>query len=289
MVLFAAGGAWVLSLLLVYIGVFLGIGLGLYLALPDRKRQHGRRVMMVMVGSLLLLTALLSNHGNMQIEGLFFGVLLFAPYIILHYALAKFIGPLFFGRIWCGWACWFAMVFDLLPYRHSRYRIPGKWGLLRYVHFFTLMIAVLVLWFGFGYHEGGIGTSGLGWFIGSLLVYYAVGITMAVVLKDNRAFCKYLCPIAVPLKATSRYAILKVSGVPDYCAHCEACVEMCPMNIRVKDYIMQDKRVLSTECTLCQTCINVCPHNSLQLSFGLDVGGEEFTDWEPPRKRQHRV
>lgn len=35
----------------------------------------------------------------------------------IHYAVAKIFGPLIFGRGWCGYACWTAMVLDFLPYR----------------------------------------------------------------------------------------------------------------------------------------------------------------------------
>ena len=35
----------------------------------------------------------------------------------IHYAVAKIFGPLLFGRGWCGYACWTAMVLDFLPYK----------------------------------------------------------------------------------------------------------------------------------------------------------------------------
>lgn len=283
---FLLGGP-MLALLLAYAGLFAGVGVGLFLALPDRKRQNGRRVMLLMMGTLLLVIALTSDHGNMQIEGLFFGVLAgFAPYIILHYMLAKIAGPLLFGRIWCGWACWFAMLFDLLPYPNSRYRLPKYWGRLRYAHFGLSLLAVLALWFGAGYDGGALGASGMRWFVTGLLFYYGVGVALAFALRDNRAFCKYLCPIAVLPKIGGRFALLKIAGEPSHCGDCEACVEMCPMNIRVRDYIVSGERVLSTECTLCQTCIHICPHESLRLSFGLDIGGREYIDYEPPRARR---
>ncbi len=38
---------------------------------------------------------------------------------------------------------------------------------------------------------------------------------MAFTLKDNRAFCKYVCPITVFLKATSRFSLLKIGGDSD--------------------------------------------------------------------------
>lgn len=275
---------WVGLFIIAYIGMFIGVGVGSFLGLPQNKRPVARRLMMVMVGSLLLALAFITDHGNMQLEGLFFGILAGAPWIILHYVLAKFAGPLVFGRIWCGWACWFGMVFDLLPYKASRFRIPGRLGWLRYAHFFGSLLTVLVLWFIFGYHDGATGSSGLIWFIAGLALYYLVGIALALALKDNRAFCKYLCPLAVPLKATSRYALLKIDGIADKCREpCNVCVELCPMNIRIPDYIRQGERVLSTECTLCQTCISVCPTDALKLSFALDVGGKEHIDFTPPK------
>jgi ferredoxin-type protein NapH len=46
------------------------------------------------------------------------------------------------------------------------------------------------------------------WIIVGNLLYYAVGIGLAYALKDNRAFCKYVCPVTVPLKITSRFSLL---------------------------------------------------------------------------------
>ena len=58
------------------------------------------------------------SRENMQIEGfwyyLFLGVFEAAT---IHYVVAKIAGPLLFGRGWCGYACWTAMILDLLPYK----------------------------------------------------------------------------------------------------------------------------------------------------------------------------
>ena len=99
---------------------------------------------------------------------------------------------------------------------------------------------------------------------------------MAYALKDNRAFCKYLCPVSVPLKITSRFSLLKIGGSAEKCNDCRACVKMCPMDVRIPDYILKGERVLSTECSLCQTCITVCAHDALKLSFGFDLGGKDL-------------
>jgi polyferredoxin len=276
-------------LLLAYIGLIIGLGVGGYIALPDRFRPYGRKITMFLVGVLLLLLAILSDHGNMQIEGLFFALLAgAAPYILVHYLIAKLVGPLIFGRLWCGWACWYGMIFDMMPYPFSFYRRSPRLGWLRYGHFLIALALVALLWYGAGF-DGALGQGGLYWFLLGVATYYLVGIVMALALKDNRAFCKYLCPITVPLKLTSRFSLLKIKGTPEHCADCEACVEMCPMNIRIKDYVQQGERVLSTECVMCLTCINVCPHNSLKLSLGLDAGGKEYWDLDPTRgNRNHK-
>jgi polyferredoxin len=114
------------------------------------------------------------------------------------------------------------------------------------------------------------------WYIAGNLLYYLVGIGLAYALQDNRAFCKYVCPVSVPLKITTRFSLLKIGGVAENCNNCRACEKMCPMDIRIPDYILNGQRVLSTECSQCQTCITVCSKDALKLSFGFDLGGKDL-------------
>ena len=69
------------------------------------------------------------SRENMQIEGfwyyLFLGVFEAAT---IHYAVAKIFDPLLFGRGWCGYACWTAMVLDFLPYQQPQKPRKGKTG-----------------------------------------------------------------------------------------------------------------------------------------------------------------
>jgi polyferredoxin len=190
--------------------------------------------------------------------------------------IAKIIGPVLFGRLWCGWACWTVMILDLLPFTRPSGRLPGKWGWLRYVHFGLSLGLVLVLFFVFGFRDGATGRLAVIWFLIGNALYYAIGITLAYTLKDNRAFCKYVCPVSVPLKITSRFSMLKIKGDAAKCNDCGACVKLCPMDIRIPEYIKSGQRVLSTECSLCQTCTTVCAHDALKLSFGFDLGGKEL-------------
>ena len=256
-----------------YIGTSLGVGLGLYAALPKKKKQVGRKLTLFLVGGALLIFMGLLQSENMQIEWVFFSILAgLGGGALMHYLIAKVFGPLLFGRLWCGWACWTLMILDLLPYPRSKGRIPGKWGWLRYAHFALSLGLVLLLWFGFNYQDhvyfGSV--TGMYWMLAGNALYYLIGISMAFILKDNRAFCKYVCPITVFLKITSRFSLLKVKGDRGKCTECGTCVKVCPMDIRVMDYTKDGQRVLSTECTVCQTCITACPQDALKLSAGFE-------------------
>lgn len=268
-----------------YIGTALGIGLGLYAVLPKKKKQIGRRLTLVLVGGLLLIYVGVMQSENIQIEWVFFSILAgLGGAALTHYLIAKIVGPLLFGRLWCGWACWTLMVLDLLPFRRSPGRVPGRWGALRYVHFATSLVVVLAVWFGLGYrdqvHFGSV--AGLWWMIAGNALYYTVAVGMAFVLRDNRAFCKYLCPVTVFLKATSRFSLLKIEADPLKCDECEACVKMCPMDIDLLGYIRNGQRILSTECMLCQTCVTVCARDALHVSVGFDAGTRERLRKRPP-------
>jgi ferredoxin-type protein NapH len=274
---FVASGSIQPVIMFGYIGLSLGVGLGLYETLPKQKKPMGRRLTLFLIGAFLMIVAIFMSRENVQIEGALFGLLTGIVQMgVTHYLIAKVFGPLLFGRMWCGWACWTVMVLDLLPFKRPSGRLPRRFGWLRYLHVGLSIGIVLLLVYGVGFREGATGSLAVTWFIVGNLLYYAVGIVLAYTLKDNRAFCKYVCPVSVPLKLTSRFSLIKIGGDAAKCNDCGACVRMCPMDIRIPEYILNNERVLSTECSLCQTCITVCAPEALKLSFGLDMGGKEL-------------
>ena len=95
-----------------YIGTCLAMGLFLY----QHHVKYARHTVQFAVGLYMLVYLGILSRENMQLEGfwyyLFLGVFEAA---VIHYLVAKIAGPLLFGRGWCGYACWTAMVLDLLP------------------------------------------------------------------------------------------------------------------------------------------------------------------------------
>ena len=237
-----------------YIGFSIALGLFLYI----KKYKHARRVTQLLVGLYMLLYLGLACNENMQIEGfwyyLFTGVFEAAT---IHYAVAKIIGPLVFGRGWCGYACWTAMILDFLPYKtpmHPRKKI----GWIRYVTFVVSLVFVASLFLA---HVGNIERIMFWAFIIGNLLYYAIGIILAYFFKDNRAFCKYICPITVFLKPMSYFALLRIKCDTSKCISCGKCKRVCPMDVDVTDN--SRKRKNGTECILCFECVNNCPKNAL--------------------------
>jgi len=260
-----------------YIGASISVGMYLGDVLPKKKKGFGRMVTQLMVGLYMLIILGVLGRENMQIEGFFIYLLLGVfQAAVLHYAVAKLFGPLVFGRAWCGYACWTAMVLDFLPFKIPNGKRSKNWGYLRYLHFVASLVLILYLWF---IVENGTWQNGylIEWklFVYGNLVYYVSGIALAFILKDNRAFCKYVCPIPTVQKLGSRFSLLKIEIDNKTCVDCKLCEKNCPMNIKLLTYKNRGQRILSTECILCGTCIHVCPKNSIQVTTKLDCGFKE--------------
>ncbi len=237
-----------------YIGTSIAIGFLLF----QLQYKYARKITQFLVGTYMLVYLGLMCNENMQMEGfwyyLFTGVFEAAT---IHYAVAKIFGPLIFGRGWCGFACWTAMILDLLPYKIPQ-QSRKKWGWIRYITFVLSFIFVSGLFLAQVKNMEQI----MFWLflIGNIL-YYIVGIFLAFALKDNRAFCKYICPITVFLKPASYFSLLRIKCDKSKCVSCGKCKKVCPMNVDVTDN--SRKRKNGTECILCFECEKVCPKNVL--------------------------
>ncbi len=237
-----------------YIGTSIALGFLLF----QLRYKHARRVTQFLVGTYMFVYLGLLCNENMQIEGfwyyLFTGVFEAAT---IHYVVAKIFGPLMFGRGWCGFACWTAMVLDLLPYKVPQ-QPRKKWGWIRYLTFVLSFIFVSALFL----LQVKTMEKIMFWsFLIGNMIYYITGIVLAFKLKDNRAFCKYICPITIFLKPMSYFSLIRIKCDTNKCISCGKCKKVCPMDVDVTD--TSRKRRNGTECILCFECVKVCPKDAL--------------------------
>ncbi len=237
---------------------YIGCSIALGMLLLIKKHKNARRIVQLLVGLYMLVYLGLIRRENMQLEGfwyyLFTGVFEAAT---IHYAVAKIFGPLLFGRGWCGYACWTAMLLDFLPYKTPS-GPRRKLGWIRFVTFAASLAFVAALFLA---RVGNLEKiMFLAFIIGNAL-YYAVGIALAFAFKDNRAFCKYVCPVTVFLKPMSYFALIRVRCDKSRCVSCGTCRRVCPMDVDVTDN--SRKRANGTECILCMECVKSCPKKAL--------------------------
>lgn len=238
-----------------YIGTCVAVGSYLY----GHNVKYARNAVQFAVGLYMLIYLGLISNENMQIEGfwyyLFLGVFEAA---VIHYLVAKIIGPLIFGRGWCGYACWTGMILDILPYKTQK-SDRKKLGWIRYIMFLLSLSFVSAL---FIFKVENIENIMFWSFLIGNIIYYFLGILLAFIFKDNRAFCKYICPITIFLKPASYFSYLRVKCDHDKCIGCKKCVKNCPMNVDMLDD--SRKRKNGTECILCFKCVKECPKKALK-------------------------
>ena len=234
-----------------YIGTVIAIGLVLNITGVNRARM----MIQLAIGLYMLVYLGITCQENMQIEGLWYYLSLgIFQAATIHYLVAKVAGPLLFGRGWCGYACWTTMILDFLPYKTPQTPRRVNLGRLRIVTFiFSILYFLLLSWL---YPDDLKNLMLISFVMGNIL-YYSVGIILAVVFKDNRAFCKYICPIVVFLKPASYFARIRIKVDTDSCISCGKCKKACTMDVDMLDSSRRRKN--GTECILCFECKKACP------------------------------
>lgn len=239
-----------------YIGTAIAIGL----FLMENGKDYARNIILLAIGSYLFIYVGILGHENISMSGFWYylGLGVFEAAVI-HFLIAKIAGPLLFGRGWCGYACWTAMILDLLPYKTPQGE-RKSWGYVRYILFILIFCFVAAL---FIFKVNNLDLIMFYSFVIGNLIYYAVGIILALKLNDNRAFCKYVCPITVFLKISSYFSLLRVKVDDDKCIDCGKCIKECPMDVDMLDN--SRKRTNGTECILCLRCVHGCKKDALKF------------------------
>ena len=74
-------------------------------------------------------------------------------------------------------------------------------------------------------------------------------------------WCRYVCPTGALMAIPMRFSFLGLKRDPSKCKKCGACVEICPMQIRILD--LPWEKFNDPECTLCLECVGACSSGAL--------------------------
>lgn len=269
-------GWWGFWVIFPWIGGWISIGCFIAIYKKGKDKDLGRRISILMISPVFLIFLGVFQHENLQLEETVFYIAAgYITRVLIHYIIAKILGPFIWGRGFCGWACWTAAILEWLPIKENR-AIPKKYTHIRYIVLvISILIPILFIQFGYDFFNNHIyGDSGnlfqhhkthqLIWFLVGNGIYYATAIPLAFIFKKKRAFCKIACPVALIMKLQTRVALIKLKPTDNECIECGTCNKNCPMDVDVMFYIKNGKSITSTECILCDICRNVCPVNAIK-------------------------
>lgn len=235
-----------------------------------KKRELGRRIAILAISPVFLILIGIINRENLQLEETVFFIWagVFSR-VLIHYAIAKVLGPLLFRRAFCSWACWTAAILEWLPIKENR-KIPQKYTYIRFlVLIISIVIPIAFIYTGYNYkylhlNKASGQMSALYWFLIGNGFYYAFAIALAFIFKKKRAFCKIACPVSLIMKVPSLIGKIRRKPTGNDCIDCGKCNKVCPMDVDVVSYIKNGKHVNSTECILCSACIEACPVSAIK-------------------------
>ena len=177
------------------------------------------------------------------------------------------------GRAFCGWACPFGALHDLLSYlRGSKsFKIRQFW----YTKFIVLFIVLGAAWYAvdtvfckwcpsgslFGaipFYMQNVGIS-----VGKpfYIHMFTLVLTIVLALLISRFWCRYLCPLGAIAGAFNKVSMVNISLDEKRCKECFVCLEVCGMGITKPEDIGS-----STDCILCGRCIEACPEKALRFT-----------------------
>lgn len=169
------------------------------------------------------------------------------------------------GRASCGWACPFGYVQELLgKLGRKKVRVSNEYGWLRYV---ILAVTALALPFILkspifcklcpaGTLEARIPLALLDEEIREIigpLFWLKVGLLVAAVwaaVKIKRPFCRFVCPLGAIYSPFNRISALRME-VHGKCVRCDACKEICPVDMSIYEGPNSGACIRCMKCTGC--------------------------------------
>lgn len=179
------------------------------------------------------------------------------------------------GRAFCGWACPFGALHDLLSYLRGdkSFEVRRFW----FVKFIVLFVVLGAAWYAMdtvfckfcpsGSLFGAIFfrlryPQSLTFNLPFAIHMFTLALTIVLALLISRFWCRYLCPLGAIAGAFNKVSIVSISLDEDKCKKCNVCLEACGMGITKLEDVGG-----STDCILCGRCVEACPEKALSFTI----------------------
>lgn len=196
------------------------------------------------------------------------------PMVIMLVVLV--ISTLFFGRVFCGYACPVGAIQELmskLKFKSKLKEQKNVKGQIRLSRKYTDLIRVIffvlgfIMTFIFGVALIDIVTPFKGYQIFTNSAALAITIPLIVLITTivlgifmYRPWCRLFCPFGLVASLTARLSLFKLKRT-DACTSCGICEKICPTNEAAADSS-------KGECYLCNRCVDSCPQNAIVFVSG---------------------
>lgn len=201
-----------------------------------RAREPFHAVRIVAETAFAAVFAVVLFSGKMQIW-----LLLFAAGVLC---------SVFFGRLFCSWACPMGTLFRPIGWLYAKWRVTR----LKTPRFFTMPAVRYALLAGF--LAAMLVTQRLG--LGLPLLAVLTGISVLVTLLCEEAFWhNAVCPFGTILSLTSRASRKNVRIDEERCTACGKCQRVCPSHA-IDTLGTGKRRIRKHDCLACRGCEPEC-------------------------------
>lgn len=205
---------------------------------------------------------------------------------------------LLLGRVFCGWICPGALLYEVgdrfrqllhragLRPRNIRLPLVTKYGVLAVGLVAGAVVGVAVFPMVYPpavigreiYYRVFYGAFGSGLTLLAISLFIEIGIS-------RRAVCRYLCPGGALYALLGAARVVRLRRISSACILCVKCDDVCGLGLSP----MRDRTGM--ECNNCLACVAACPTHALTLRLGWDSGplappqdplGQRKSDISPP-------
>jgi ferredoxin len=184
-------------------------------------------------------------------------------------AIILFLGLLpityFFGKVFCGWACYLGAIQEFLYIGKFKVLQTEKaQKIMRIIRYVILVLLLIQLTISQGIEWSKIGPFKVifNLYSPNITGYVLLVILLISSLFIHRPFCKIVCPAGLIFGWITKIPGASVLGITESCAGCKTCNTSCNINAITRDG--KTSTLDNQECIMCGDCMSDCKIKSIQ-------------------------